>query len=55
MNTDQLIKRPQYGGWKDTSPRKPASQKMVALTVMVKQANYTKALIHLRNEAQKFR
>lgn len=52
---DNLIKRPQYGGWKPTSPRKHYMDKMVALTVMVKRSEYTKALIHLKNEAKKFR
>lgn len=51
----ELIKRPQYGGWKPTSPRKPPGEKMIALTVMVKRSEYTKALIHLRKEAEKFR
>jgi len=55
MNTDQLIKRPQYGGWKSTSPRKKEEDKMIPLYVMVRRKNYTKAKIHLTNEAQKFR
>lgn len=52
---DIKVKRPQYGGWKPDSPRKHPNEKMVALTVMVKKSNYTKALIHLRKEADKFR
>lgn len=55
MNTDQLIKRPQYGGWKPTSPRKKEEDKMIPLYVMVRRKNYTKAKIHLTNEAKKYR
>ena len=55
MSSPQVKKRPQYGGWNENSPRKHPMDKMVALTVMVTKSEYTKALIHLRNEAQKFR
>lgn len=48
-------KRPQRGGWKPTSPRKPLSEKMVPLVIMVKQKHYTKAAQYFKIEAQKFR
>jgi len=41
--------------WKPTSPRKKDEDKMIPLYVMVRRKNYTKAKIHLTNEAQKFR
>lgn len=55
MSTDQLIKRPQYGGWKSNSPRLTDMQKRIPLYVMVTKSEYTKAKIHLEKEAEQFR
>ena len=43
------------GGWNDNTPRKPLSEKMVAVTILVKRKHMLTAIQHFKNEAEKFR
>jgi len=58
MNTEIKLRKNGHkhgGGWNDNTPRKPLSEKMVAVTVLVKRKYMLEAIKHLRNEAEKFR
>lgn len=53
---ESKVKRKYYGGgWKPESKRKDFMDIKVPLTIMVTRRHYTKALAHLKKEAQKFR
>ena len=58
MNTEIKLRKNGHkhgGGWNNNTPRKPLSEKMVAVTVLVKRKHMLAAVNHLRNEAEKFR
>lgn len=56
MQENTKVKRKYYGGgWKPESKRKDFMDIKVPLTIMVTRRHYTKALAHLKKEAQKFR